>query len=149
MNECSPIVPGVRPSNAKLRLIWLAIFASVVIYAVVGLVVPGMNGAEAGDGTLRVLMPVFAVMAAGVTVLVMFVMPNILARSGNYRTLCLVRWAMAESIAVFGLVLLFLGAPAAVGLGFCAWAMALLLLIRPTPAGEQEVRGAPRIPPLG
>jgi hypothetical protein len=43
-----------------------------------------------------------------------------------------VRFALAESVAVYGLVLFLLGRSWAVLLAFVAWALALMVLIRPS-----------------
>lgn len=51
---------------------------------------------------------------------------------------CIVRWALAEAIGLFGFVLYFLGAPATLFFTSLGWALVLLVLLRPNPEGQEE-----------
>jgi len=124
------------------RILWAALLASIVVYALVANNFRPEAPAEAAD--LGVITAVIAATAAG-TLVASAIVPRLLARQGApYITFCILRWALAESVAVFGLVLTFMGALPRVGHAFFA-VSALAILLQP-PGGRdlerfRELRG--------
>ena len=116
-------------------MLWIALFASVLIYAALG--VYGPLKREPGDPELlRTMTQVIGVIALA-NVGAVFGLRGVLAKTLPYQAYCLVRWALCESVAVFGLVLFFMGATIEVLGAFCAVAMFAMVLARPS-AGDKE-----------
>lgn len=118
-----------RPSLTNLPIIWFALLASVGIYAVVGLVVAPLAAPALAPEQLNLFLMVFALLAmtqSGVAMMVPRILPRL-----PFFTQHILRWALAESIAVFGLVLRFLGGSTLYFLSFLGWSALLLLTLRP------------------
>jgi hypothetical protein len=56
----------------------------------------------------------------------------------QYRAYCVARWALVESVGMFGLLLALLGASTNTVIAFFGWALLSLLRLRPTPEDYQQ-----------
>ncbi len=114
-------------AEQKLGVIWAAMLGAVVLYAMLALTVAPRVG-QSLEGELQGWILVFLAMTAGLHVLVSLLLRQLLAAlsKGSYVAYCILRWALMESIAVYGLILAFLG----VGIGITSifFAVSLLLL---------------------
>lgn len=116
-----------RPEERHLDLIWAAMMGAVVVYAALAFTVVD-SFVVTLDRELEGWILVFLAMTSGLHALVMLLLRQLVAAlsRGNYLTYCVVRWALAEGIGVYGLVLALLG----VGIGVTSifFAVSLLLL---------------------
>lgn len=116
-----------------LQIMWAAFLVSTIIYAAIGWVLG--RGGERTQLNREILgwVQVFFGMSAGLIVLTVFLLRQLLAAvtRHNYQTYCLVRWAMLEMIAMFGLVQFVLGGPFEVLLIFLALTLLSLGAARP------------------
>lgn len=132
-------MPMAGQPRVVARIIWYAMLAAVAIYA---LLVGIVGGRVAGDpGVSAIIRQVFMGLAAAQTLAVWFIHRRFLApaleRSPGATggadpqrafSLLVVCWALAESIALFGLILGMLGRRE---LLFFVWAVAVLVALRP------------------
>ena len=121
-------------------IIWGALIMSVVIYSVIGtIIVPE----AAVDVPLETMRWVFIATGVGTTG-ALFVIRN--AFGGRIRvrtpqswaTRNILSWALSESVAIFGLILRFLGDSTTFLYGFAAWSVLLMLRYRPTREGLED-----------
>jgi len=119
---------GSMPAS-RLWIIWANLLVAVGVYAVVGYFVAPDRAAN--EQALGVLVPVFAVVAL-FEVLAVFVLRPVLAERMGGVAFAIVRWAVAESVAIFGLALRFLGAPVSTMAMFIAASALLLVWWRPS-----------------
>jgi F0F1-type ATP synthase membrane subunit c/vacuolar-type H+-ATPase subunit K len=117
--------------DATLNLLWKILVGSVCVYGALGYVFAEEGRPGAANENVSFLVTVFAGISAAMMVAV-FSRGQLLTQRLNYFTYCIVRWAMAEAIGVFGLVLAFLGATKLVVLSFCGWSLLSLFRLRPT-----------------
>lgn len=119
------------------RILWVALFTSTLIYLVVLELVEVQTGAS--WETLVYPLAFIAVTTGGASLL----LPRFMCKqsqSGDsasqtqsrYITTLILALALAESIAIFGLVLGFLGAPATVVVPFFALCWCLMVMQFPT-----------------
>jgi len=111
------------------RIIWLAMVIAVILYGAFVLVLPGKKSEPGGD-----LVPIFA-LVAGMLAACSFVVRTVLTRAlngdaarGANMVPYVVAFALAEAIAIFGLVLHLLGEPQLVSLGFVVAGLVVLTL---------------------
>lgn len=118
--------PNVR------QLIWAALTFQVVIYAIVGW---HLTPTEAGPASFTLCV---SLTSAGLclTLLALGLTP-ILAPRTDYTTFGVIRWALAETPAVFGLILYLLGATLPWFVGCLVLGLLGLLMTAP---GEKERR---------
>ena len=125
--------PG--PEEKPLNIIWAAFFTASVIYAAVGWV---LNQSPRDPINQEILnwVQIFLGMSSGLLILTAFLLRQAIASLSrrSYRNYCIVRWAMLETIGVFGLVQFILGGHFEVLLLFCAVALLSLGAARPGPA---------------
>lgn len=119
------------PTAAVMQIIWLALLAAIGMYAVVGIVVmkPGMF-ANIPPAQLNVFAMVLAAAAVGQIGLALGA-PSILPKMPKV-SLQILRWAMAESIAISGLLLRILGGSTTWFLMFIGCSALLMMTLRPT-----------------
>lgn len=112
-----------------LRIIWAAMLGSNAVYAAMPLLVPG------GEAALDPAIPLALAAGAVMTAVASFVVPAIVARmpveddamrANRSFQLCVVRWALAEAVAIDGIVLFVLGAGTGWLWGLCAASAVLL-----------------------
>lgn len=122
--------PGI--DEKPLPVIWAAFLASALIYAGLGWLLKDTRGASVNQEILH-WAQIFLGLGSGSIVLTTFLLRQALAAlSGrSYRNYCIVRWALLESIAVFGLVQFFLGGQFEVLLLFVAVSALTLGAARP------------------
>ena len=125
----------VRPEESRLGIIWIAMMVAVLLYGGLAYVF-GPKRALGLDRELETWITIFLAMGSGLHVLVVFLLRQMIAALSGARYLiyCVLRWALMETVAVYGLVLAFLG----VGFGITSMFFALSLLLlgsaRPGPA---------------
>lgn len=117
---------------------WIGIVTAVVAYVVVGLVVGSLLEGE-GPESLRILPWIFGAVSVCLLALV-FILRGTLARKVPYNNYLVIRWAMADAVAILGLVLVFLGFPWTITGDFFAAALIVLLFLTPTAKLEKEYR---------
>ncbi|MBT8450980.1 MAG: hypothetical protein KJO40_03320 [Deltaproteobacteria bacterium] len=134
----------MKDSLFVARILWAALFASTLIYLLVLEVVELQSGSS--WETLLYPLAFASVATAGASLIA----PRMLRRGGGHNstvthdrdlTILIVALALAESIAIFGLVLGFLGAPATVVVPFFAAAWILMIIRFPTK--EKRTRQRP------
>lgn len=96
-------------SNKTNMIIWLALLSSVGMYVFVGITVKG--GGKTQDAAMMLLpLAGIAVMTAIASLLIV---PRIMAKPpasmSGYRIYTIIRWVLAESVAIYGLVYKFMG----------------------------------------
>ncbi len=127
----------MKDSLFVARILWAALFASTLIYLVVLEVVELQ-----ADGSWQMLvypLAFIAVTTAGASLIAPRMMLRRSARDAStgtqdrgYLTTLIVALALAESVAIFGLVLGFLGAPPTVVVPFFVVAWILMIIRFPT-----------------
>jgi len=119
------------------RILWAALFASTLVYLLVLEVVE----LQAGNSWESLLYPFAfaAVTTAGASLMTPRMMSkrgashtSTVTDDGGYLTMLILALALAESVAIFGLVLGFLGAPAIVVVPFFALTWILMIVRFPT-----------------
>lgn len=120
-----------------LYIVWLALFASTLAYAVVGIVAPSRTDDQAmAADNLNTLAQVLALLAF-TNILVTFLIRPMMAKATAFAPYMIVRWALCESAAIFGLVLRFSGADVSIMAGFIV-AGALAILLTPPNQAERD-----------
>lgn len=127
----------VKPPQAII--LWGALLMSIGIYAGVATFIRQSGGAP--EPPAPILLPVLAFVALGNSMFALVGVRRITAASGNYTTYAILRWALAESVAIFGLVLALVGFPLAAGYAFIGWAAFLMVLMFPSDADFRRFTG--------
>lgn len=122
--------------NRTARLVYGAILSALAIYGGMGFFLPGMI-TLAPNSLLPVIIPVLVAAAVVETVLLLAWAPRLLGKS-SYLNYCVLRWALAEGVGIYGLVLVFLGAGQGFFLTFLGWSLVLILLCAPTEADQER-----------
>jgi hypothetical protein len=125
------VSPHLASELTRLRRIWLAFLAAPLLYGVVLALVGDV--ATNVDPELLQWLTIFLGVFAGCELLVVFlVRPLIVGITGSsYTNYCIVRWALLESIAVFGLVVRFLGGSLTAAAIFIALSLAMIAITGP------------------
>ena len=115
--------------KAQLKILWFALLMSIVLYGVIAFLIVPMgtqtfNALFANPTILILHLAGLAVFATS------FLIPSIL-KTTNVRTTSIIRWAMIESAAVFGLLAAFLGQDVRLFLPLGALAIAGMVLAYP------------------
>lgn len=111
-------------------IIWGAMMASAVSYGGIALVAAKSIEAPADAATTQLLTQVFGLVAMS-TLAASFLLRPMLAKVMPLLPYMLVRWALGETAAIFGLVLRFLGAADTVMASFIGASVLALLLSMP------------------
>jgi hypothetical protein len=120
-----------------LYVVWLALFASTLAYAAVGVVAPARSDEQAmPSDNLNTLAQVLALLAF-TNILVTFLIRPLMAKASAFAPYMIIRWALCESAAIFGLVLRFVGADISIMSGFIV-AGALAILLTPPNQAERD-----------
>lgn len=133
-----PRQPGEIPGQT-LWIIWLAIFGSIFLYLLIGIVARQQGMAAQMEENIALIRWVLTAVAIGETGLVIF-LPVFSKSVTAFGTLCIIRWALTEAIAIYGMVLYFLGDDVWVLLFFCAWAAIQMGLLAPTKSARERSR---------
>lgn len=125
----------VQPGEARLTAIWIAMTFSILVYAgLTWFVFPGRTVTI--EQQIEQWILVFLAMSAGLHVLVVFLLRQMiaaLARS-SYVVYCVLRWALMEGVGVYGLVLALFGVDPLVASIFYAVAIMLMAAAKPGPS---------------
>ncbi len=118
-----------KKSSNVLWAVWAAMFQSVLLYLGIGYLMR-KNGAVQANGNIEQLTMILAAAALAQTAVNFLVLPK---RAATMEPLAywMMRWAFAEAIGIYGLVLFILGAPWVIFGAFAGAALALLILLRP------------------
>ena len=122
--------PKAPKEGLVVTAMWMALLQAPLIYLVVGYFARKNSQAPAAGGAQTVLVAVFGVMAAVQAAVIFLVLPKFASKMKPI-VFQLIRWALAEAMATYGLVLFFTGASWAVFLSFVGASLALLLALRP------------------
>jgi hypothetical protein len=129
-----------------LWIITAGMFGSLVVYAVLCYILAGMPSVPVSDAPVELIRYVFILLSALALVLAYFLRKTMLSgRSaqpsgqseagtaffGQYVTAVIVSEAISESIAIFGLILLFLGAGLPTAYAFIAVSALSMFIFRP------------------
>ena len=117
-------------NNQTLPLIWGAMLSAIGVYAAAGAIVAPAP-ADSFDPVLPLLLAVVSLSMVGMAIVAGRFVPE-------YTTVVIIRCAMAESVALFGFVLLFIGGGWSVALPYFATAVLFMLAVVPTVRGRQR-----------
>ena len=114
--------------NNQTMTLWAGLFASLFMYIGIAFFASpeGSMKPEEIEGYLPIVMVVALVITG------MVVMASSLFKNLNFQTYIIIRAALSESIAVFGLVLCFLSGNFIYLGAFMAWSIGLFLFIFPS-----------------
>lgn len=132
MREVKAMPPADTPPQT-LWVIWIALLGSVIAYAAIGVYVPISTEAVPSE-TVHLLTQLFGFLALA-NIGVVFGLRGVLAKRLPYVTYCIVRWALCESAAIFGLVLHIMGASLTILGAFVTASAFAMVLVRP---GESD-----------
>lgn len=123
----------------QARIVWGAMMASVGIVGAVGFMAPEL---AAGVATEQVPLWTFVSVFGAVSTLILFVVALggrwLATKFPHYTTYCIIRWALCESIAIYGLVLVFFGLDPLYMLAFSVTAWTALLLCAPNDVDHEQ-----------
>ena len=122
--------PEKEKSQKTLWLFWAVFTYSIFIYGLVGYWVRRSGGNAAFGGLLSMLIPTFLSLASLETGALFLFMPQFAGKT-TYFSYSIIRWALAESIGAYGLVLFMLGASRVIFGIFLGWALLLNLMMMP------------------
>ncbi len=122
-------------------IIWGAIFASIFVYAGIAMALRLMGFAEAQGAPIEMLTAVLGATALSIGAFTTVIVPRMLGHLPLV-SYSILRAALAESVAVFGLVLMILGAPIPVGIVFFVASAILLVIVRPRPRAATANTGS-------
>jgi len=126
-----------QQTKKMMWMIWFALLSSVFIYLAVGVILRQKQGDPPNLDAAEMLYYPMVGISLALTIGLFTVFPK-LFRGLPYQIHCILRWALSESIAVFGLILSILGGPADVFITMIIWSAVLYLLQRPTDADYQR-----------
>ena len=127
---------GGAAEARTLWILWGALVWCVILYAVIGFFLRpgGESGMQPAPPAMLNVIAAGAVFLAATSI----ALRGVLARSTSYRNYSIVRWALAEAIAIAGLVLALLGARTNVFVVFIGVSILLLLVHRPSADARRE-----------
>jgi len=112
-----------------LPIVWIAMLIAVLILT--GITFSGVMPVQSSDGLVPWVLAVPAVGSAGMAVVgVRLLMGHMPAQSAY-----IVRFAFAESVAIYGMVAYLQGAPMAMAAGYFVLSLICMVACRPTPDG--------------
>jgi F0F1-type ATP synthase membrane subunit c/vacuolar-type H+-ATPase subunit K len=118
------------------RLLWGSFVFTHVMFVVMGVLLPDPAAAIPAE-ELQLMIIVMSGIGVSVGVVALGLVPRVFARA-DYFTFLILRFALAESITIFGLVLAFQGADWRVPTIFAAFGLLLHLLAAPTDADKRR-----------
>ncbi|MCB9567058.1 MAG: hypothetical protein H6710_07600 [Myxococcales bacterium] len=113
-----------------LRILWGSMLGAQVIFTVMIVVVAPEAAANADPEVAKMLLPALGAAAFAAAVAALTI-GRVFARKADYQAFCILRWALGESVGIFGLVLAFMGAQTSHALAFTAGAALVLLSLMP------------------
>jgi hypothetical protein len=125
-----------KTQTATMTILWAALTGACLMMGAVAVLI-GADVPAAAPEVRAVMLPVFAVIAL-INFSISLFGGSLLARvAPRFLTLMLVRWALAESVAVLGVTLAMLGIDLSIALTFCGLG-ALGVLLQPASAATYE-----------
>lgn len=126
-------------SSLILWVIWGALTASIVVYVLVLKLTgsPSPEGQDPPDQNILMILGVAAVGNLAIGFAIRHLFTNRIVKDENspkqsmILPSCIISWAMVESVAVFGLMLGFLGASATISGSFMLVSFVSMLLLAP------------------
>jgi hypothetical protein len=123
-------------------ILWGAFVFSHLVFVVIGQVARD-PGAALSPEELQPILITMSGVAIGVVAFSLGMAPRIFAKA-PYFTFLILRFAFAESVTIFGLVLAFMGADWRVPVTFAAFGLLLHALAAPTEADRRRHESGPR-----
>jgi len=114
-----------------LWIIWLAMFGSVFLYLMIGIMARQQGFAAQMEENVELVRWILLAVSLGETGLVFF-LPLLPSFAPSFGTLSIIRWALTEAIGIYGMVLYFIGDSVWVLLIFCAWAAMQMAVLAPS-----------------
>ena len=142
MEENSPVQSDPGKQSLLLWILWIALMIAIAIYAGIGSYAGQKMTLSQSEDILPMMTTIFLVFAGFETIFVLVFAGKVFAKSTNYMTYCIFRWAIAESIGIFGLVLMFMGPTTSTGFIFIVWSLALLLVLMPNQGNRDRFEKA-------
>lgn len=117
---------------SRLRMIWTAFLFAPLLYGLLIFFVK--SGNAPGNPEILRWAAIFLGLMAGIQLLVVFVLKQMIAglTKDNYRAYCIARWAIVETIAIYGLVQHFLGAEWFVPTAFVLLSFMMTITMQPS-----------------
>ncbi len=122
--------PAKNKSTVALWALWFAMFQALAVYLAAGYFIRINSGAPEPPVSLGVLAALLTALSAGMTAVNFLVMPK-LASKMQETAYYLTRWALAEAIGIYGLILFLMGASWVVFGAFIGAAMAVMIALKP------------------
>jgi len=124
--------PSNSPAAASIQMILFGAFVvSHLLLAGIGVFMQMSGGVEIADGAMDLMLPVLGVVAVSTLVATFTAVPMFLGDS-PYQVYMIMRFAFAESITIFGLVLAMSGVPLEYCAAFWGVGLATHLTLAPT-----------------
>lgn len=120
-----------------LRIQWIAMFAACAVMTGIGVFIGPEVAATSDPAASAMMLPILSVLGLGALAVSLFGAAPLARVVAAFLPWMILRWALAESVAVFGLVLIFLGADLPIGVAFGALG-ALGILAQPANAAAYE-----------
>ena len=124
-----------KKQQAHIQIIWIiygALIMSQFMYGFVGgFIIEGPK-----EPSTDLILPMALAGVALTTSIITFVVGKFIP--GPYLTQCIIKWALTESIAVYGLVLVMLTGNTTFLFGFLLWSLALMAVHAPKKRDFEE-----------
>jgi hypothetical protein len=128
--------PSAEQLQKTLWILWGALLFSMLLYGGLGLFLQTQGGLPQETSSYSTLLIPIAMMALLETAFITMLWPKLLTpphgETSAYFTPFLIRMALSESIGLFGLILLMLGAPLELLFAFLGWGILLQVSLAPT-----------------
>ncbi len=129
--------PTDHAMRTRMWVVWGTLTLSVFLYLAAGFVLRTFGDFPAGDENfVQTLLMALTAISMGMTGVIL--LAGRLFGRLPYTSYLIIRWALSESIAIYGLVLYIMGADLAYLLGFGVWSVVLMLLTMPTRSNEDK-----------
>ena len=130
----TPIDHAMR---TRMWVVWGTLTLSVFLYLAAGCALRTFGDFPAGnEDFVQTLSMALTAISMGMTGVVLLA-GRIFGRL-PYTSYLIIRWALSESIAIYGLVLYIMGADLPYMLGFGGWSIVLMILTMPTRSNEDK-----------
>ena len=121
----------------SLQIIWGTFVAATFVYLVLGFFV--LRGANSAPALAQTMAPIFMGLSVVLTAIIFMIKRLRLIKT--YQGYVIIRCALAEAIAIYGLAGRFLGMPPTFFLLLWAWGLVLLLfVVRPSEADQDDYK---------
>ena len=120
-----------QPNAQTLWIVYGALCTSQLVYGVVGTVLE-----PSANPTTELQIPIALGFAGMTSSILSFVIGNFI--QGNYFVTCILKWALSESVAVYGLVLCILTGNQIYLGGFILWSLTLMVVHAPSKKQFEE-----------